>query len=435
MYTMSPDENYSHSCQTRRDFLRHLAAGALTVNLTELTGLAAPRRPLKVIIVGAGIAGLCAGYELEKRGHSVTILEADTAHVGGRVRTMRFSNGQYGELGAMRIPGNHHLTRQYIIKFGISLRPFVQYNPNAYYYAHGTRKRIREMAHMSHEFTLGMDGRSATEWSQPFDEIVGGMDALATAFAARLKSGPRMGCAVTRIVQDHLNRRVSAVFDESNTSSLSGTRKEGSIQGDLLLCTLPLPVLRHVQIEPALSLAKQRAMVELPYNGANKILAETERRFWEADDHIFGGGTYTDLPTELTYYPSDNAKARDQRVSAGPGVLLASYTIGRAALRYAAKSPAAAANSALDALAAVHPQLSRPGMIHKTVSWSWDNHPWSRGGFAAPGKRMDLRTVLSPPEGRIFFAGEHLSLHRTWIQGALESAQIAVHQILSAADA
>src|SRR5580700_7537447 len=90
--------------QTRRDLLRHVATGTLGTLLPESYGFASTHTPLKIIIIGAGMAGLCAAYELEKRGHTVTILEADTTQVGGRVRTMRFPDGQYGELGAMRIP-------------------------------------------------------------------------------------------------------------------------------------------------------------------------------------------------------------------------------------------------------------------------------------------------------------------------------------------
>ncbi|MFH7028015.1 MAG: FAD-dependent oxidoreductase [Heteroscytonema crispum UTEX LB 1556] len=67
------------------------------------------------MILGAGMAGLCAAYELEKRGHTCVILEADRSHIGGRVRTLRFEDGLYGEAGAMRIPKNHDLTRHYIL--------------------------------------------------------------------------------------------------------------------------------------------------------------------------------------------------------------------------------------------------------------------------------------------------------------------------------
>ena len=62
------------------------------------------------------------------------------------------------------------------------------------------------------------------------------------------------------------------------------------------------------------------------YESATKVLAVDNRRFWETDDRIFGGGTYTDLPTGVTYYPSDNATAKDPRVSATAGAILASST-------------------------------------------------------------------------------------------------------------
>ena len=86
----------------------------------------------RVIIIGAGIAGLCSAYELEQLGYEVVILEASDSYAGGRVRTQQLGDGLYGELGAMRIPANHHLTRHYVNKFGLKLRPFVQSNPDAY---------------------------------------------------------------------------------------------------------------------------------------------------------------------------------------------------------------------------------------------------------------------------------------------------------------
>ena len=62
-------------------------------------------RPKKVVIVGAGVAGLVAGYELKRAGHKPVILEGQQ-RVGGRVYTLRqpFTEGLYAEVGAMRIP-------------------------------------------------------------------------------------------------------------------------------------------------------------------------------------------------------------------------------------------------------------------------------------------------------------------------------------------
>ena len=91
-------------------------------------------KPKKVVIVGAGLAGLAAGYELKKAGHHPVILEAQQ-RVGGRVYTLRdpFTDGLYAEVGAMRIPRAHSLTMEYIEKFGLKVNDFTMDNPNAYY--------------------------------------------------------------------------------------------------------------------------------------------------------------------------------------------------------------------------------------------------------------------------------------------------------------
>ena len=86
-----------------------------------------PRK--KVTILGAGIAGLAAGYELTRLGHSVQIFEGSN-RIGGRIWTHRFDDGTYGELGAMRIPLNHDYTRYYVAQLGLKLRKFVTAHEN-----------------------------------------------------------------------------------------------------------------------------------------------------------------------------------------------------------------------------------------------------------------------------------------------------------------
>jgi len=498
---------------TRRRFLRHLglAAGATlgTAPLAELAAVAAPA-PLHVVICGAGLAGLCAALELERRGHRCTILEAETAHVGGRVRTLRLGDGLHGEAGAMRVPRGHALTRHYVAEMGLTLRPFVQSNPAAFVLARGRRKRVRDAARLGAVFALGADeqGKSpddlwaaslvrrleslsaaerqdlaaveprtdairaldrqslrqvlegsglsaeavemlavatgietlldtaATEhlreehdgvWTGGFDEIVGGSDRLPAAMAAKLASKPRLGCEVVRLEQDPLRQTAAAVYREAGRLRRA--------EGDFVLCTLPFPVLARVEVVPELSAGKRRAIRELGYDSSTKILAVTARRFWEQDDGIYGGGSFTDLPTGTTWYPSDNAEARDPRVSAAPGVLLASYTWGQAARRWASMSHTARSRAALAHLARLHPQVAGPDAVRRTASWSWDTHPWSGGAFAwfLPGQHVALHRHVVAPEGRIHFAGEHASLAHTWMQGALESALVAVREMLAAA--
>ena len=103
-------------------------------------------RPKKVIIVGAGLAGLSAAYELLAAGHEPLIIEAQQ-RVGGRIYTMRepFARGLYGEAGAMRIPRAHELTMAYVNKFGLQTSDFVMGNPKAHVYVGGVKRYLADV--------------------------------------------------------------------------------------------------------------------------------------------------------------------------------------------------------------------------------------------------------------------------------------------------
>jgi monoamine oxidase len=460
-----------------------------------------------VLILGAGMAGLCAAYELEKKNCRCTILEAEPRHVGGRVRTLRFRDGLYGEAGAMRIPTRHDLTRKYVAEFNLKLRPFVNHNDEAYFFARNRRVRnkdvdqlkplyqltakekamssddmwsaviteklkslsgaeradllavtpqtpaIRTLDNLSLQQLFDQSGLSqeaiefmavtqaqeaemeyaCTEslreemkeiWTHDFDEIVGETDTLPAAFAKNLRTQIRHGCEVIALCQNPLNQKTSAWFIEH------GQKK--SIEADYMICTLPVPVMQRLLVDPAFSPQKAHAIRNLTYDSATKVLFQTSRRFWETDDGIFGGGTHTDLPTGSSYYPSDNAQARDPKISARPAVMLASYSWGMPARRLAAMPHHQRVEQVTRHLGRVHRQLLDPGTVVGSASWSWDTHPWSGGAFAwfNPNQHSTLYASLIAPEGRIHFAGEHASLTHTWIQGALESALRAVTEIL-----
>ena len=111
----------------------------------DVTSLVNPGRfkGKRVGIIGGGLSGMSAAFELRKLGFDITILEASEERIGGRVYTHYFDKDKkyYGELGAMRIPVNHETVWHYINLFNLKTRPFYQTDPNAFIYLHQTRVR------------------------------------------------------------------------------------------------------------------------------------------------------------------------------------------------------------------------------------------------------------------------------------------------------
>src|ERR1043165_4110373 len=171
----------------RRQFLKRSALIAAGLTLSGPRALAFTGvDPKKIIIIGAGMAGLSAGYELTQLGHDVTILEA-RARPGGRVHTLRepFSDGLYAEEGAARIPDNHDLTLKYVKQFELGLEPFYPARLKAIRFDRGSREEVPIDGFtdaMTRNYGPDLGGDPA-RWHK----ITGGSDMLPQAFASRLE--------------------------------------------------------------------------------------------------------------------------------------------------------------------------------------------------------------------------------------------------------
>lgn len=170
-------EGVEKASMTRRDLLRMIGVaggGALMYQAMSGLGFAAEspyRKPPElsggrgtVLVLGAGLAGLVAAYELGKAGYRVQVLEYNEraggrnwtlrggdvyTELGGHTQTCRFDAGQYFNPGPWRIPYHHRGVLDYCRRFGVMLEPFVQVNHNAYILGKdafgGKPQRLREV--------------------------------------------------------------------------------------------------------------------------------------------------------------------------------------------------------------------------------------------------------------------------------------------------
>ena len=192
--------------------------------------------------------------------------------------------------------------------------------------------------------------------------------------------------------------------------------------GDYAIVAIPFSVLRQIEVTPAFSHPKQRAIRQLNYSASTKILFQVSERIWETDDGIFGGASATDLPIRRMNYPTPDPGTKR-------GVLLASYTWGQDALRWGAMDEETRLEEAIEDVSKLHPRIR--DVYEVGASHAWYDDRWASGAFALfePGQQTELQADIVRPEGRIHFAGEHCSLYHAWIQGALQSGLAAATAI------
>jgi monoamine oxidase len=372
--------------------------------LIEVRGLAAPKR---VVIIGAGLAGMVAGYELSQLGHDVTILEA-RLRAGGRVHTLRepFADGLYAEAGAARIPDTHELTLKYTTLLKVPLEPMYPSRLQTVRLDGGQRRVVGPEG-----FTealgerLGAElGGHPTRWSK----VKGGTDLFAKAFAQRLSDKIRYGAPVVRIEQDANSAR--AVFMDNGSPQ--------TISADHILSALPFSLLRRVQLPRNFSERKRDIIKDLKYDSISRVYLQSKNRSWE--DQGLSGFAFTNDAVEI-WHPTWSQP--------GPRGILMTYARPPQGERIASMKERERISSTLNELNGIFPGLRESFEVGASKCWIEDE--WSRGGWAFVGLR-DL-VKANEAEGRIHFAGEHLSPMFSWMQGALASGLRAVKEIDEAA--
>ena len=248
--------------------------------------------------------------------------------------------------------------------------------------------------------------------------------------------------------QVRINTKVSKEIDGQSVRDQATTKMLSERCWDEAIVTVPFSSFRMVHVWPKFSQPKRKAIRELHYDAATKVLLEFRERFWETKNTIYGGGSVTDLPNRFMYYPSE-------RMGSGKGgVMLVSYSWADDARKWDSMSHYERFTYALENVAITHAihdedagyeeRLQAQQKIKDlcvfdpekykndqndiigaaTVSWMQNPYAFGEAAIFYPGQLESLhKSIISSEwDSKVHFAGEHASLKHAWIEGAIESA-------------
>jgi monoamine oxidase len=469
-----------------------------------------------VVVLGAGMAGLSAAYELRNAGYQVTVLEYNGraggrswsirggdryTELGGAEQVCRFAKGEYVNPGPWRIPYHHHGMLDYARRLNVPLEPFIQVNYNAYLHSSSafggkpqryrtvqadynghvaellakatnagrldeaiTReekeklleslasfgglnkdllyaKGLRSSERRGFDVPPGGGLMARAQYSTPVarNELIGsglweslavaheyefqtsifqprgGMDQIALALYRQVKQHVQFHARVTKIDQDA--RGVTVTVEDARHPG-QGTRQ---VKADWCVCTIPLSILSQVDVTAGPELLA--AIGAVPYAAAFKAGLQFRRRFWEQDEGIFGGISYTDLPINRICYPSSDFN------KPGPSVVLGAYMFGPNAFEFSAMDTQDRLREVVRQGGQLHAQYERE--FDNGVTVGWHRVPWINGcmGMWTEQARARHYDNLCAIDNRLVLAGEHASFIGGWQEGAVLSAHDAITRL------
>ena len=240
----------------------------------------------------------------------------------------------------------------------------------------------------------------------PVFQPAGGMDQLPFAFARALEGRITLGVEVVQIRQTEDGVRV--IVEKTAT----GEREE--LSADYVVSCLPLTILAKLDVN--LSDTLMETVRNTNYSGSAKIGLQMKRRFWEEDDGIYGGPTYSNLPLGQFAFPSNGYGQKK-------GVVLGFYGGGNIG-GLVDLSNEERIEHVLSHASRAHPQL-REEYENGYCSF-WERIRYSEGAFAGGGGGGDRIERLRTPDNRFFIGCAAASNSPGWMEGAVSASWAAV---------
>src|SRR5260221_1782094 len=461
----------------RREMIRRSLAGTAGLLLSERFAFAQPRSSgPRVVVIGAGFAGLAAAYELSRAGADVTVIEARN-RVGGRVVSFQdLVPGGTMEGGAELIGSNHAIWVDYKQRFGLSFIDITEEDAESPIVLNGRRLTAAESEKLWDEMKAALNGlnadaariadpfapwsaadaaaldrRSLADWisAQPISDLCKiGIDAqmvadngVSTAWQSYLGNLAMIkGGGVEKYWTDTEVHRCSGgsqqlaaklaaaigaarVRQRQAVSAIEATGRGVTVtaggtkhEADYAVLAVPPLTWDPIAFTPRLHVSA------VPQMGANvQVLMKVRDLYWR-HSHA-GPDSLGDGPVHLTWHTTQHQKV------AGAGVV--AFSGGAAADTCRGWSPTERTERYLAALSPLYPGLR--ASFERARFMDWPSDPWVKGSysFPAPGEVTTLGPQLQQPlGGRVYLAGEHTCYAFVgYMEGALQSGARAAKRI------
>src|SRR4030095_3624170 len=450
---------------TRRDFLKQtaiLAAGTLVLPDTFNINL---RSKPKVVIIGAGFAGLSAGYRLKQKGCDVTILES-RGRIGGRVFSHVIDKDEnlVIELGAEWVGASHERLIALCKEFGLErinnqfdshLTYAGQYYPKGGWdfssewrakfdkiiadYKNLTEKDKKKLDKM--DWWRFLVNKGITERDLQIRDLMDSTDfgeciRHVSAYAAlaeyaessernemdyKIKGGnSRLAYKLAeKIGADNIKLRHKVITVTQADGEVTVTCDNGlTFGGESLICTAPTYAVSKINWKPGLPEEKIDAINALQYARISKHAVLFNERFWNEESFDM----VTDVYGHYFYHATKNQPGQK-------GVLI-SYTIGDKADVVSRQNEEFKSNMVSESLRTAFGNVK--DKIVNQVNYYWGTDELSKGAYALYGKGQwyTIMPVLKKKFMSTHFAGEHLADWQGFMEGAINTGEEAADDII-----